>query len=106
MPLTLMSGVGSAARFSSTETVLETLFATAKRLFKKLPVGKCHMIRLGHGTPKTLSHRCNRHRMGLHRTLCTRDQAGRATGELCQARNPERHLVYPAWWVCLAPAAP
>ena len=32
---------------------------------KAIPIGKCHRVRLGHGTPKTLSHRLNRQRMGL-----------------------------------------
>jgi DNA-binding NtrC family response regulator len=63
-----------------------------KRVFKKLPTRVQDALILGHGTLKTLSHRLNRQRMGSHRTLCARGQAGRATGSILQARDPQRHL--------------
>jgi len=62
----------------------------AERVFKKLPVGKCPMIRLGHGTPKpsptdvTTKH-------GPSSTLCTRDH-GAGARRTRQARNPAWHL--------------
>jgi hypothetical protein len=42
--------------------------------------------------------------MGVDCPLCAYRQAWGPTREISQTRNPERHLVYSAQWVCLAPA--